>query len=32
VIGNDRAVRAVMFIVAVVVILGLLFSSVRFAF
>jgi len=32
VIGNDRAVRVVMFIVAVVVILGLIFSSVRFAF
>ena len=29
---NDRTVRAVMVIVAVVVILGLIFSSVRFAF
>jgi len=31
-IGSDRAVRVVMAIVAVVVILGLIFSSVRFAF
>jgi len=31
-IRNDRAVRVVMAIVAVVVILGLIFSSVRFAF
>jgi hypothetical protein len=30
-IGSDRTVRVVMAIVAVVVILGLIFSSVRFA-
>lgn len=29
---NDRTVRAVMLIVAVLVIAGLLFSSIRFAF
>jgi hypothetical protein len=29
---NDRTVRVVMVVVAVVVILGLLFSSLRFAF
>jgi hypothetical protein len=30
-IGSDRAVRVVMAIVAVVVILGLILSSIRFA-
>lgn len=29
---NDRTVRAVMLVVAVLVIAGLLFSSIRFAF
>jgi hypothetical protein len=30
-VSNDRAVRVIMFIVAVFVILGLLLSTVRFA-